>query len=107
MPRGSGVVDPVAGAAGFCQCGYDLPPAAVKPTDLWVACHRAHHLAWLGPRGLKEWRDLAHAQTIAIDELDAYGRHLREQINTRDDVIASLEADLDWERRQAAMKGHQ
>ena len=31
----------------------------------------------------------------------------REQINVRDDVIVELEADLEFERRQAAAKDHQ
>jgi hypothetical protein len=100
MPKREHAVDPVATGGNWCHCGYHLPPGRATPTAVWVAVHRAHHLAFLQPHGLKEWHDLAEARQTAIGELENECRRLRGQIADRDDVIESLEADLDFERRQ-------
>lgn len=78
------------------DCAMDVPPAG-GITDLWVAEHQAKHLEWEVAHGVGDipangermnaWRDYA-------GELEKRVRALKEQINTRDDVITQLEADL-------------
>jgi hypothetical protein len=102
MPKSDRIIDPVAAGAGYCHCGYHLPPGRAIPTAVWVAVHRAHHLAFLQPHSIKEWHDLADARQTAIAALEDECRRLRGHIADRDDVIEALEADLDFERRQAS-----
>jgi hypothetical protein len=95
MPKGERIIDPVSQSAGYCKCGYVLPPGRARPTDLWVAAHRAHHLNWLGPRSLAEWRDLAEAQRLAITVLETDRRDLYADLGDAQDRIEQLEAELD------------
>ena len=103
MPKPERAYDPVASSRTVCHCGFDVPPPGCRPTELWVATHRAHHLRSVGPRGLKEWKDVADAAQIAIEELEHFADRLKQDIADRDDRIEDLEAELDaWLRRDDA-----
>lgn len=93
MPKPERLPDDLTRSQDTCVCGESVPPHHVTPTRLWVAVHQARHLAYLKPRSTREWRDLAGAQKVAIDEYEAQCRWLRQEIHMRDDVIDELEGD--------------
>lgn len=73
---------------GFCQCAFHLPPVRVPPSDLWIAAHRAHHLAWQGPVTLHEWRALAEARAVVMVEQEHLTSRLRARLHDLEDELS-------------------